>query len=93
MRERLVRHADEILKVAESVPRPRQAAEWLAAAGGAVRPGELGVPEMMERDSLHAVHYVRNRMTVLRLLHALSIEGCRAEEEGIACFNGTIFFV
>lgn len=74
MRERLVTHADEILAVAESVPGPRQAAEWLAAAGGAIRPGDLGVPEAMERDSLQAAHYVRSRMTVLRLMHALSVK-------------------
>lgn len=71
MRNSLVANHAELLAVAQNVPSPKQAAEWLAAVGGITAATKLGVSADLQSESLGAAYFVRSRMTVLRLLHML----------------------
>lgn len=73
MRKRLADNRDAVLETVRSVPSPERIAGWLAAAGGAVTPGELGISGELVGESLDSACYVRSRLTVLRL--ACMMEG------------------
>lgn len=72
LRERLVAQRGRLLAVVRTVPGPQRMAELLAAVGGATQPDELGIEPALVHESLASAHYVRNRLTVLKLLHLLA---------------------
>lgn len=41
---------------------------WLESVGGPVDPEQIGVSRELAEEALENAHYVRNRLTVLRLL-------------------------
>lgn len=71
LRERIVAQRGELLAVVRSVPEPHRLAALLEAVGGATEPEQLGIEPALVAASLGAAHFVRSRMTVLKLLHLL----------------------
>ncbi len=75
--ENVVAAWSEVRAIAASVPRPEELASWLRACGAPTTPGELGLADDLD-EALRLGPYLRDRLTVARLLTLLGIDVARA---------------
>lgn len=71
LRERIVSQRAALLSAIRRVPGPQRMIELLEAVGAATKPGQLGIEPALVDESLASAHYVRTRLTALKLLHLL----------------------
>ncbi|MBQ7378055.1 MAG: sn-glycerol-1-phosphate dehydrogenase [Clostridia bacterium] len=63
------KHAEAVYALAQSLPRWQDVRDMLVGMGCPVRFGEIGVREQTMRDMIRHAHTVRDRYTVLTLVH------------------------
>ncbi len=75
------KNAEEVYALAATLPRWQDVRDLLAGMGCPVRFSEIGVREQTARDMIRDAHTVRDRYTVLTLVHELGL--CDAVTPGL----------
>ncbi len=73
LKQRVLNQWDELRIVLMQVPAPEQIAQWLQAAGGPVRPEQLGLTSEDISQAIHNAFYLRNRFTVARFIQLFQL--------------------
>ena len=73
LKQRVLDHWEEIQALSAQVPAPQMLADLLGQAGGPIRPDRLGLNDAEVQQALTESHFLRNRFTICKLGHLLSL--------------------